>query len=148
VKGVIICIGNRFIEDDAAGIEVFKILENMQPLPSGIEIVEGGMAVLNLLPYLEKGGRVVFIDAVTGFTQEGEITLLSHQEILQSPGHFEFSHGAGLHYLLSVLPKVYDGELPEEIFLLGLEGKCAEETIVTAAKTSIAIAQHGLRGLL
>ena len=35
-----------------------------------------------------------------------------------------FDHGAGLAYLLTVLPKVCDGELPEEIVLVGLEGEC------------------------
>jgi hydrogenase maturation protease len=147
VQGVIICIGNRFIAEDAAGIEVFKILENMRPLPSGVEIVEGGLVSLNLLPHLEQGGRVVFVDAVKGFGKEGEITLLSHQEILQAEGNLVFGHDAGLHYLLTVLPKVYDGELPEEIVLLGLEGRCSKKTITKAAEMSIAIATRGLRGL-
>ncbi|MBU1564551.1 MAG: hydrogenase maturation protease [Proteobacteria bacterium] len=143
----IICIGNRFVEEDAAGPQVFDRLQTMQPLPAGIELVEGGLAGLNLLPLLEQGGRVVFVDAVKGFTHPGEIVLLTHQEILQTPGQFSFDHGAGLPYLLAVLPKVYDGEMPEEIVLLGLEGRCGEETIEKAANMSVTIAAHGLRGL-
>jgi Ni,Fe-hydrogenase maturation factor len=90
---------------------------------------------------------VVFVDAVRGFAQEGEIVVLSYREILQSPGQFRFGHDAGLPYLLAVLPKVCDGELPEDIVLLGLEGRCVAKTLEKAAKMSIAIAEHGLRDL-
>jgi hydrogenase maturation protease len=147
VRGSIICIGNRFIEEDAAGPRVFDRIQSMQPLPAGIDLVEGGLAGLNLLPLLEQGGRVVFVDAVRGFTKTGAIVLLTHQEILQAPGNIHFGHGAGLPYLLAVLPKVCDGELPEEMVLVGLEGWCMAETIEKAAKMSVSIAVHGLRGL-
>jgi hydrogenase maturation protease len=147
MNATIICIGNRFIAEDAAGPRVFDHLLAMRPLPAGIELVEGGMAGLNLLPLLEQGGRVVFVDAVRGFTREGEMVLLGHQEILQAPDSLHFDHGAGLPYLLAVLPKVCDGELPEEIVLVGLEGRCNAVAIEKAADMSLAIAAHGLRGL-
>jgi hydrogenase maturation protease len=145
VKGTIICIGNRFVEEDAAGLQVFDSLQAMPALPTGIEVVEGGLAGLNLLFLLEQGGRVVFVDAVKGFAQTGEIVLLTHREILETASQFPFGHGAGLPYLLAVLPKVCEGELPEDIVLLGLEGRCFGQTIEKAAKMSVAIAVNGLR---
>ena len=147
MNGTIICIGNRYVAADSAGLQVFDCIQAMPPLPAGIELVEGGLAGLNLLPLLERGGRVVFVDAVRGFAQAGDIVVLSHREILQAPGQFHFGHEAGLAYLLTVLPKVCDGELPEDIVLLGLEGRCGQETFEKAAKMGIAIAMHGLRGL-
>ena len=147
VKGTIICIGNRFVEEDCAGLQVFDYIQAMRPLPSGIELVEGGLAGLNLLPLLERGGRVVFVDTVRGFTRSGEIVVLNHREILETHGQFHFGHEAGLPYLLAVLPKVCDGELPEDIVLLGLEGRCVAKTLEKAAKMSVAIAVHGLRDL-
>lgn len=147
MKGRIICIGNRYVAEDAAGLQVFDTLQAMQPLPAGIDLVEGGLAGLNLLPFLEQGGRVVFVDAVKGFAGTGEIVLLNLQQILQTPGQLRFDHSAGLPYLLAVLPKVCDGELPEEIILVGIEGKCVGETVEKAAKMSLAIAMHGVRGL-
>lgn len=147
MKGTIICIGNRFVEEDCAGLQVFDCIQEMRLLPSGIELFEGGLAGLNLLPLLEQGGRVVFVDAVKGFTRSGEIVILTHREILQCPGQSHFGHDAGLPYLLAILPKVCDGELPEDIVLLGLEGRCAEKTLEKAAKMSVAIAMHGLRDL-
>ena len=144
MKCVIICIGNRFVAEDAAGLAVLVFLETMRPLPKTIELVEGGLAGLNLLPLLEHGGRVVFVDAVSGFAQPGEIVLFNHQEIISTLAESHFGHGAGLAYLLTVLPMVCEGDLPEEIVLVGLEGECTTETIERAAKMSLRIAAHGL----
>ncbi len=147
MKGSIICIGNRFVVKDAAGLAVFDRLLEMYPLPADIEVTEGGLAGLNLLPLLEQGGRVVFVDAVKGFTDPGELVLLERQEILDTLGTGHFDHGAGLAYVLSVLPKVCEGDLPEEIVLVGLEGEWTTQMIDRAAELSIAIAAHGLKDL-
>lgn len=147
MKGYIICIGNRFVKDDAAGLTVLALLKKMAQVPTEIEIIEGGLAGLNLLPLLERGGRVVFIDSVSGFTAPGEIVLLESREIMCTLDDLHFDHGAGLSYLLKVLPKVCDGDLPEEIVLVGLEGECTTETIERAARLSIAIATHGLQDI-
>jgi hydrogenase maturation protease len=147
VKGSIICIGNRFVPEDTAGPAVFDRLQEMRPLPAGIEIIDGGMAGLNLLPLLERGGRVVFIDAVHGFSGPGEIVLLEHREILSTLGDGRFDHNAGLASVLTVLPLVHDGDMPEEIVLVGLEGECTALMIERAADLSLSIATHGLKDL-
>jgi hydrogenase maturation protease len=147
VKGYIICIGNRFVKEDAAGLAVLAILHKMPQFPQKIEVIEGGLAGLNLLPLLERGGRVVFIDSVSGFTGPGQIVLLDSREITSTLAGYHFGHGAGLAYLLTVLPKVCDGELPKEIVLVGLEGECTAETIERAARLSVAIATQGLKDI-
>ena len=147
MKRFIICIGNRFVPEDAAGPAVFDRLQEMHPLPAGIEVIDGGMAGLNLLPLLEQGGRVVFVDAVDGFSGPGQIVVLDHQEILRTLDGSHFDHSSGLAYVLTVLPQVYDGVLPEEIVLVGLEGACPRQMIERAADLSIAIAGHGLKDL-
>jgi hydrogenase maturation protease len=145
VKGCIICIGNRFVQEDIAGLAVLAELEKRQPLPPQIDLIEGGLAGLNLLPLLEQGGRVVFVDSVKGFGQPGEIILLDCRDGLPTDDAGHFDHGAGLAYLLAVLPRVFDGELPEEIVLVGLEGQCTEKSIKRAARLSLDIATHGLK---
>ena len=147
MKRCIICIGNRFVPADAAGPAVFDRLQEMQPLPAGIEIIDGGMAGLNLLPLLERGGRVVFVDAVRGFAGPGEVVMLERREIVSGAGCGHFDHNAGLASVLTVLPRVCDGDLPEEIMLVGLEGECTPQTIERAANLSIAVAAHGVKDL-
>ena len=147
MKGFIICIGNRFVPEDAAGPAVFDKLQEILPLPPGIEIIDGGMAGLNLLPLLEQGGRVVFVDAVKGFSGPGTIVLLDQKEIVRNLDACHFDHSAGLAYVLTVLPRVCDGDMPEEIVLVGLEGECTPPVIERAAGLSIAIADLGLKDL-
>lgn len=146
MNGYIICIGNRLVAADAAGMMVFDRLQE-KVLPKGVELIEGGLAGLNLLPLLEKGGRVVFVDAVQGFTRPGEVVLLDAHEIggIASGAHYD--HSAGLPYVLAVLPRVCDGRPPEEIFLVGLEGECGTETIDRAARLGIAVAANGVMSL-
>lgn len=135
----IICIGNRLVEDDAAGLAVYDRLKS-RTLPDNIKIVEGGLAGLNLLPLLETGGRVVFVDAVSGFTSEGNIVILDQQVLLKETSNPAYGHGAGLPYLLTILPHVCEGKLPEEITLVGLEGRCRSEVIDKAVALSVEIA--------
>ncbi len=143
----IICIGNRFVNKDSAGLAVYDSLQNFQYDPLQVEIIEGGIAGLNLLPLLERGGRVLFVDAVSGFTQPGEIILLTSEEIIQAFSGTHYGHEAGLAYLLTVLPLVAEGEIPKEILLIGIEGSSTPDVITKAAKLSLEIAEQGIQGL-
>lgn len=147
MKASIICIGNRFVAGDEAGLLVFDRLNNRPEFPEGIALIEGGLAGLNLLPLLETGGRIVFVDAVKGFSDSGGVIILEHKDILGSTSQLHYDHGAGLPYMLAVLPQVCDGELPEEIMLVGLEGECTSQLIEHAADISLTVAAHGLKGL-
>ena len=84
----IICIGNRFVEEDAAGLAVYDRLLEMD-LPSSIQVIEGGLAGLNLLAHLEHGGRIVFVDTVTGFAAAENIVVFDQK--------FRRGDGFGLH---------------------------------------------------
>ena len=137
----IICIGNRFIAEDGAGPAVYDKLQD-SVLPAGVELIEGGLAGLNLLPHLEQGGRVIFVDAVTGFTPEGGVVVIDHATLLKQAEAPGYGHEAGLPYLLHVLPEVYEGEMPREILLVGLEGACTKETIAHAARVCVDIAKE------
>ena len=143
MKSYIICLGNRLLPEDASGPAVFDSLQKLT-LPKDIEIIEGGTAGLNLLPLLEKGGRVIFVDTVSGFTNDGEIILLDQKTLMQSATNPRFGHDVGLPYVLSLLPKVCDGQMPQELILIGLEGQCDASVIDRAAMLSVSIAINGL----
>lgn len=145
MMGYIICIGNRFVAQDAAGPAVFDRLQQMQTLPEDVELIDGGLMGLNLLPFLERGGRVVFVDAVSGFDQPGEIVVLDWRQILENTHVSAFDHDAGLAYLLTVLPRVCDGEMPREVILVGLE-EASPVLIERAAELSLKLAKQGLKG--
>lgn len=137
MKARIICVGNRLAARDDFGPRVYDRLA-AGPLPNGIGIVDGGLAGLDLLRYLEDCSRAVFVDAVDGFAQPGELVVLSAAEVAaQSAGGFD--HGAGLPYLLRVLPRVIAAPLPV-VTLVGHEGSADEQAVLIAARLAKLIA--------
>lgn len=114
-------------------------------LPDGVEVIAGGLAGLSLLPFLEQGGRIVFVDAVSGFGHPQTIVVLDQQDVIATLEERHYGHSAGLPYLLSVLPLVCEGELPREIFLVGVEGGYDLPLIRKAAEKSLHVAVNGYR---
>ncbi|MBF0232655.1 MAG: hypothetical protein HQK65_06405 [Desulfamplus sp.] len=124
-KDKIICIGNRLIPEDALAMAVYDLLTGASGLYENIDIIEGGIAGLNLLCHLEDAGNVVFVDTVSGFTElnDNDIVVLNQEQITSclNINSCHYGHDSGIAYLLSVLPMVCEGALPESVFLVGLE---------------------------
>ena len=110
-------------------------------LPRDIEVIDGGLAGLNLLRFMHGADRVVFIDAVNGFRPSGGVIVLGAEDASRHADTI-FGHSAGIAYCLRVLPEVLDGKLPE-IFVVGIEGTTDPERILKAAKMSLKIATRG-----
>ena len=133
----IICVGNRHMRGDDFGPRVYDCLAG-QPLPAAVDLVDGGLAGLGLLRYLEDGRRVVFVDAVAGFAAQGGIVLLGADEVArQCTG--AFGHEAGLPYLLRVMPAVLDSP-PPAITIIGHEGEASAETVQAVAELALRLA--------
>ncbi len=133
----ILCIGNRFVGGDDFGLRVYDTLAGMER-PADVEIVDGGLAGLNLLRYLEDGLQVVFVDAVSGFAPTGEITIIDG-DIIARQATGRFGHEAGLPFLLHILPAVVDNP-PPRIRLIGCEGEASDGAVLDAAHLSLQLA--------
>ena len=152
-KNKIICIGNRLISEDAIAMAVYDLLV-LQNLSPGIEIIEGGIAGLNLLGHLENAGNIVFVDTVSGFS-ENKIVVLNQKEIIDClpTDDFHYGHDSAIAYLLSVLPMACDTPLPDAVFLVGLEvkqctrqGEDIDKIVEKAAAIGLEIARNGYVG--
>ena len=133
----IICVGNRHVHGDDFGPRVYDCLAG-QPLPAAVDLVDGGLAGLGLLRYLEDGRRVVFVDAVAGFAAQDGIVLLSAADVArQCTG--AFGHEAGLPYLLRVMPAVLDSP-PPAITVIGHEGEANARAVHSAAELALRFA--------
>lgn len=147
----IICLGNRLAPGDDIGGRVHDHLASM-PLPAGIALIDGGLCGLDLLHLMEGKRRVIFADAVSGMATHEEmgIVVLGRTEVAAYAETGGYGHGAGLPYLLYLLPKVCTEPLPE-IALVGAESQMAvtaspaNAAIVHAiAARCVALAVHGL----
>lgn len=133
----ILCVGNRYVEGDDTGPRVFDRLM-ARPAPAGVEIIDGGLAGLNLLRYFEHVRRVVLVDAVAGFGERG-VQVLDGAVVAACCGDGRWGHDAGMAYLVAMLPRVCDGP-PPEVFLVGAEAPTDDDVIAALAETSLALA--------
>ena len=136
----IICIGNRYLPEDAAGFAVLGSLLKMK-LPDDIEVIDGGLAGLDLLRFIEGAERVVFVDSVSGFDTDGSVVHLDAAEVADLANQ-RFDHSSGLPYLLRVLPDACQGSIPQ-IVVLGIEGVPDEQTVKKASTLALKIAMAG-----
>lgn len=140
----IICLGNRLVPGDDIGCRVYDHLASM-PLPGDIVLIDGGLCGLDLLSLMENKRRVVFADAVTGMAADEAIIVLNRTEVAACASHY--GHGAGLPYLLHLLPQVCAGPMPE-VVLVGAEScreAVADDTTIHAiGARCLELAVHGL----
>jgi hydrogenase maturation protease len=130
----IVCAGNRFSPEDCFGPLVYDRLM-LQTTPPGVEIIDGGLAGIDLLPHFENSDRVVVVDRIHGFGQPGELLKVVWDEIAQSKA-VAYGHSAGLQYLLLCLPAL--GIIPQvEVILIGLDGPADGAVISSAARMAL-----------
>jgi hydrogenase maturation protease len=133
----IICIGNPYCVADAAGRHVLDYLRT-QDLPSGVEVIDGGLAGLNLLGLVEDSDRVVFVDQVTGYGRDGEIVVLDAAAFCEgAPEHY--GHDGGLAFLLRVLTSTGENG-GRDATVVGIEGCVGAAGIERAARCAVAAA--------
>jgi hydrogenase maturation protease len=146
----IICIGNRYVPEDAAGLRVYDQLVHMS-LPQDIEVIDGGLAGLDLLQFIEGAERVVFVDRIVGFSQpqpgqgqwnESDAIVVLDTSDVTALATRRYDHTAGLAYLLRVLPMVCEGVIPS-IQLVGIKSYPCDEVVRKATEIALNIARKG-----
>jgi len=136
----IICIGNRYAPQDAAGYQVYERLLQ-STLPPDVKVIDGGLAGLNLWRFVEGAELVVFVDQVTVSDRNdnawGEIVVLEAAGVGAQP-QSRYRYSAGLAHLLRILPEVCVGVIPR-ILVVGIEGQPDEDAIDRAAALALQV---------
>ena len=142
MKNRIICIGNRLIENDRAGVLVYDLLA-AQTMPTHTELIEGGISGLNLLCFLENAGTVVFVDTVSGFTTPGGVVVLNKTQIKLHAQNFITTTMPVSPMFWRCCPMYVTLRYPGKFFWLGLETPARESAIEHAATLSLSLIQNG-----
>ena len=101
-RALVIGVGNTLRGDDGVGVHVARTL-TCQPLPEGVEVLEGGTEGLNLLFEMERADRVVLIDAAEMGKAPGEARVFG-STLLEGSTKACFSslHGIGIAEVLAL----------------------------------------------
>lgn len=135
--GRIVCVGNKLVNADAAGIRVFQELQD-RPFDHHIEIIEGALGGIDLLQWFEHCRRVVLVDSVVGFGAPGTVMHLSLATVCSNSEEEVYSHSSGLLYLLRALPFLGLQPMPA-VSMVGIEGKEHPDAFKRAADLAMEI---------
>lgn len=125
MKTTLIGLGNILMQDEGIGVHAIKALQERFLIPPELEVVDGGTAGLNLLPFLEGRDRVLFVDAVDFGQEPGFMGELANDAIPALFGKDKASlHHVGLAEVLA-LARLME-ILPKEICLIGIQPQAME----------------------
>jgi hydrogenase maturation protease len=115
----VICVGNAFRGDDAAGLEVAKRLRGV--LPDGAELLEREGEPTALMDSWEGAEAVWLVDAVRSGARSGTVHRLDAGEQELPAGLFRAStHAFGLAEAVELARAL--GRLPARTVVFGIEG--------------------------
>lgn len=79
-RTIILGLGNLLLGDEGVGVHVIRRLQEVE-LPEGVELVDGGTAGFELLPFLKEAERVIIVDAARGGGKPGSVYRLRPEEL-------------------------------------------------------------------
>lgn len=118
-KTLIIGIGNLILRDEGVGVHAVHALAG-QPIPNGVEVIDGGTALIELLPKICEAKRVIVIDAVRGGGMPGTVYRVTPAELMVDAERTLSLHQVGL---LEVLGMVRQLGGDPEVVIIGVEPK-------------------------
>jgi hydrogenase maturation protease len=125
MKIILLGLGSILMRDDGVGVYAVKAVRERYTAPPELDIVDGGTAGLDLLPFLEGRDRVLFVDAVDFGKEPGFIGELINGDIPAFFGKDKSSlHHIGLSDVLAMARLL--NTLPEEICLIGIQPRDIE----------------------
>ena len=115
----IIGLGNILLQDEGIGIHVVQYLQQSYSFHPKIELIDGGTAGLELIPYFEENDKIIIVDAVDFGKEPGFIGSFKNDEILHLFKEKISLHHLGLSDLLGDLKlhNIY----PQQIYLFGMQ---------------------------
>ena len=135
------CLGNPLHGNDGLGKAVFDHLLE-QTLPHNVDLIDGGIGGMTLLPFFRNCSRVLIIDVVKSPLPEGGVRLYKNvARLMDKNAAHKGEHGGDLSTLISML-SVYL-QSPPEVDLM-----CVTASAVEVYKTTMDDAVNNAAGRL
>jgi hydrogenase maturation protease len=107
------------MRDEGIGIHAIWAMESDYQADPDLEIVDGGTAGLDLLPYIEGRDRILIVDAVNFRKEPGYIGALENQEVPTLFATKDSLHHLGLMDVLAAAQLL--DRSPREVCLIGVQ---------------------------
>jgi len=114
-------LGNILMTDEGVGVHTINEFEKRYTVPDYVEIVDGGAAGLDLIPFIEGREKVLMVDAVNFDREPGYIDLLENDAIPIRLTQKASMHHLGLMDVLCIVRM--SGNIPKELCIIGIQPK-------------------------
>jgi hydrogenase maturation protease len=118
-KEVIIGIGNLILRDEGVGVHAVRELAGKK-LPPQVEVIDGGTALMEILPVIRDAERIIVIDAIKGGGEPGTLYCVSPDDLMGETEHPLSLHQMGFLEVLGMARQL--GGDPE-VVIIGVEPK-------------------------
>jgi hydrogenase maturation protease len=118
-RRVVLGLGNLLNRDEGLGVHALRALERRLDDELGVELVDGGVLGLNLLPLVETCSHLLILDAVDAGRQPGAVVELTRDQIPLLTGVKLSEHQVTFQEVLG-LASVRD-RLPGTLHLIGAQ---------------------------
>ncbi len=113
-------VGNILQKDDGIGVNVVNEMAE-QELDEQVEVVDGGIAGIDLLSIIEGRKTLIVLDAVKGDQKPGTIYRFSPEDVAESMVPIDSLHQLGLLETLLMVRLI--GKEPEKTVIFGVQPK-------------------------
>jgi hydrogenase maturation protease len=118
-RRVVLGLGNLLNRDEGLGVHALRALEQRLGADPGVELVDGGVLGLNLLPLVEACSHLFVLDAVDAGRRPGTVVELARDEIPLLGGVKLSEHQVTFQEVLGLA--MFRGRLPETLHLVGAQ---------------------------
>ena len=120
----ILGLGNILLTDEGVGVHMINEFEKRYSVPDYVEIIDGGAAGLDLIPFIEGREKVLMVDAVNFDREPGYIGIIENEAIPAKLSLKASMHHLGLMDVLCIVNM--SGNVPKDMCLLGIQPKSLE----------------------
>ena len=113
--------GNSYIYNDGVGSEVLKRLRKTDVEDFGAEFLEASLDPFVLLEKIRGSDKIILIDAVQAAGVPGTIYRFTLDDVDFSFNNSLSVHNVGINDIIKLGKKIYEGEMPGEIVIIGVE---------------------------
>lgn len=117
VNVAVVGIGNLLLTDDGAGIHAISIMKDMEEF-AGIELIDGGAYIFDLLDVFILNDKIIVIDSVMGGHRPGTLYRLTPGDLAETVQEDISLHNVQILHLLQWVK--YLGHQPQ-VVIIGIE---------------------------
>jgi hydrogenase maturation protease len=118
-RKIVLGLGNILNRDEGLGVQALKSLDAQLGANDLVELVDGGVLGLNLLPIVEECSHLLILDAVDGRKPAGTVIELTKEQIPLYAGVKLSQHQITFQEVLGLAN--IRGYLPDYLYLIGIQ---------------------------